>query len=78
MFWRKLSEGTCRLPPSLDNGITRNRAVGIHVSEFRPENEILGRIKFPTPNPTFRLRDTKGKNNAHTTLKAQYLFYDKK
>ena len=30
---------------SLGNGIIRNRAVGIHVSEFRLENEILGRIK---------------------------------
>ena len=30
---------------SLGNGIIRNRALGIYVSEFRPENEILGRIK---------------------------------
>ena len=30
---------------SLGNGIIRNRAVGIHMSEFRLENEILGQIK---------------------------------
>ena len=30
---------------SLGNGIICYRAVGIHVSEFHPENEILGRIK---------------------------------
>ena len=30
---------------SLGNGIISNRTVGIHVSEFHPENEILGRIK---------------------------------
>ena len=30
---------------SLCNGIISNRAVGIHVSEFRTENEILGRVK---------------------------------
>ena len=30
---------------SLGKGIICNRAVGMHVSEFRPENEILGRIK---------------------------------
>ena len=29
----------------LGNGIISNRTVGIHVSEFRPKNEILGRIK---------------------------------
>ena len=29
---------------SLGNGIICNRTVGIHVSEFRPENEILGQI----------------------------------
>ena len=27
---------------SLGNGIIRNHTVGIHVSEFRSENEILG------------------------------------
>ena len=30
---------------SLGNGIIYNRAVGIHMSEFRPENEILVRLK---------------------------------
>ena len=30
---------------SLGNGIIYNRSVGIHMSEFRPENEILGQIK---------------------------------
>ena len=30
---------------SSGNGVIRNRAVGIHVSEFHPENEILGQIK---------------------------------
>ena len=27
---------------SLGNGIIRDRVLGIHFSEFRPENEILG------------------------------------
>ena len=30
---------------SLGIGIILNRAVGIHMSEFRPENEILGQLK---------------------------------
>ena len=29
---------------TLGNGIISNRTVGIHVSEFCPENEILGQI----------------------------------
>ena len=41
-------ENSLRAPAdylSLGNGIICDRAVGIHVSEFRPENKILGRIK---------------------------------
>ena len=46
----------------LSNGIIRNRAVGIHGSELRPENDIQGRIKsylipcLRNPNPHFLIR----------------------
>ena len=44
---------------SLGNGIISNCAVGIHVSEFRPENEILGRIEKES---TFFIRMNGGRS----------------
>ena len=45
---KKIGENSLWAPAdylSLGNGIICNRAVGIHVLEFRPENEILGPVK---------------------------------
>ena len=45
IFWENFLWAPADYHLSLGNGMIHNRTVRIHVSEFRPENEILGRIK---------------------------------